>query len=380
MKRARNQTGSVVLDKRINTWNFFWWEDGKRRSKKIGSMREYPTKASAWRAAKALRHWLENEVNLNYTAPTVKALVEQYRQEKMPQRASTRRGYETWLHNHIIPKWGECELTDLQARPVELWLESLNLAPKSKVHIRGLIHVLWDYAMWRGDIPTARNPMELVRVKDASWRVRKMRSLTVDQFQLLLEAIGGDICFRMMLLLAVSLGLRISEVLGLRWKDVDWFGKTVRIERGVVKQIVDNVKSSCSARTMACADELLDVLAVWRQTAQFSQAEDWVFASAYKLGRQPFSYTFVWENLGNAALKAGIGHVSSHTFRHTHRTWLDSVGTTLGVQQKLMRHADIRTTMNIYGDAATSDMRNAHEKVVRLALPQRERQVQRQVG
>jgi len=138
----------------------------------------------------------------------------------------------------------------------------------------------------------------------------------------------------------------------------------------VVKQIVDDVKSSCSARTMVCADELLDVLTFWRQTTQFSQAEDWVFASAYKHGRQPLSYTFVWENLGNAALKAGRGHVSPHTFRHTHRTWLDSVGTPVGVQQKPMRRADIRTTMNIYGDAATADMRQAHEKVVRLALPQ----------
>ena len=133
---------------------------------------------------------------------------------------------------------------------------------------------------------------------------------------------------------------------------------------------MDDVKSSCSARTMVCADELLDVLTFWRQTTQFSQAEDWVFASAYKHGRQPFSYTFVWENLGNAALKAGRGHVSPHTFRHTHRTWLDSVGTPVGVQQKPMRRADIRTTMNIYGDAATADMRQAHEKVVRLALPQ----------
>jgi integrase len=49
--------------------------------------------------------------------------------------------------------------------------------------------------------------------------------------------------------------------------------------------------------------------------------------------------------------------------------WLDKVGTTVGVQQKLMPHADIRTTMNIYGDADSSDMRNAHEKVVHLAIP-----------
>ena len=42
---------------------------------------------------------------------------------------------------------------------------------------------------------------------------------------------------------------------------------------------------------------------------------------------------------------------------------------TIGVQQRLMRYADIRTTMNVYGTAATADMQQAHGKVVRLALP-----------
>jgi integrase len=169
--------------------------------------------------------------------------------------------------------------------------------------------------------------------------------------------------------LQLVFGLRISETLGLKWKDVDWLNKTIRIERGVVKQIVDDVKSSYSATTMTIADDLLSVLQQWKQTTQFFAPEDWVFASPAKLGRQPLSYTLVWETLSSAAKRAGIGHVSSHMFRHTHRTWLDSVGTPVGVQQKLMRHADIRTTMNIYGDAMTEDMRNAREKIVRLALP-----------
>ena len=47
--------------------------------------------------------------------------------------------------------------------------------------------------------------------------------------------------------------------------------------------------------------------------------------------------------------------------------WLDSIGTPIGVQQKLMRHADIRTTMNCE-DAVTDDMRQADEGVVRLAM------------
>ena len=54
--------------------------------------------------------------------------------------------------------------------------------------------------------------------------------------------------------------------------------------------------------------------------------------------------------------------------RHTYRSWLDSVGTTIAVQQKLMRHADIRTTMNIYGDVVTDEIAVASGKVTRLAL------------
>ena len=113
---------------------------------------------------------------------------------------------------------------------------------------------------------------------------------------------------------------------------------------------------------------MLDVLKSWRQITQFRADGDWMFASPVKLGRLPISYAGVWQALRKAADKAGIGHISSHVFRHTHRTWLDSVGTPVGVQQKLMRHADIRTTMNVYGDAGTADMREAHSKIVRLAL------------
>ena len=69
-----------------------------------------------------------------------------------------------------------------------------------------------------------------------------------------------------------------------------------------------------------------------------------------KLGRLPLGYTFVRKTLSKVAEPAGIGHISSHCFRHTHRTWLDSVGTPIGVQREMMRHSDIRTTMNIYGD------------------------------
>ena len=56
MKRAaRHKTGSVVFDKRRKAWNYLWWEQGKRRSRLIGTLQQYRTKGAAWEAALSLQ-------------------------------------------------------------------------------------------------------------------------------------------------------------------------------------------------------------------------------------------------------------------------------------------------------------------------------------
>lgn len=139
MKRTRHKRGSVVFNRRSKTWHFLWCVEGKRRSKVIGSLKQFPSKARAQRAAEAILRSLETA---STSVPTVKSLVESYRKEKMPQRISTRLAYEAWLRNHVIPRWGDSPITALQARPVELWLQSLTLSPKSRVHVRGLLRYL----------------------------------------------------------------------------------------------------------------------------------------------------------------------------------------------------------------------------------------------
>jgi integrase len=229
-----------------------------------------------------------------------------------------------------------------------------------------MMYMLLDFAMWAGVIELARNPMELVVVKGATKRSRKPRNLTVEEFQKLLGYLHEP--FRTIALLCVCFGLRISECLALKWSDVDWLSGTLHIERSIVEQNVDDVKTPESRRVLTVANELLDVLKAWKLATQFPAEDDWLFASPLKIGRLPYSYTGVWRELQRAALGAGIGRLGTHAFRHTYRTWLDSVGTPVGVQQRLMRHSDIRTTMNQYGDALTDDMRQAHGKIVGLAL------------
>src|SRR5579863_7531002 len=70
-----------------------------------------------------------------------------------------------------------------------------------------------------------------------------------------------------------------------------------------------------------------------------------------------------------AAAAAQIGtEIGWHTFRHTYSSMLRQLGVDVKVQQELLRHADARTTMNIYTQAVSEQKRAAHSSVVRMVL------------
>jgi integrase len=362
--RARKTKGSVVYNKSRATWNYLFTESGKRKSRKLGTLSDLPTKADAIRKAEVVNR--EMRLVAQRLVPTVNQLVEGYKAERMPKRYSTNRSYKSWLDNYILPRWGASPITNLKPRPVEQWLDSLELSPRSKGFIRSLVHAIWDYAMWSDTVPTQANPARLVRVPDVSKRKRQPHPLTMSAFQTFVKHLGEP--FRTIACVSVCFGLRISECLALRWGDINWLEGKLSIQRSIVRQRVGDVKTAYSKKTMPIDSEMLQVLESWRTRTQFSSDDDWVFASPVQFGRLPWSADGVNDAYRKAASIAGIGHVSTHTMRHTYRSWLDAVGTSIAVQQKLMRHADIRTTMNVYGDVVTNEMELAHSKVVRMAL------------
>ena len=364
MRVQRHTSGSVRYDKRRKTWNYLWYDGPTRRSKRIGTKQEFPTKAAAWKEVESLE--IQPKTQSETAGDTVRSVTTRYEAERMPSRQSTARVYRSFLNNHVLPKWADTRIQDIPPRPVELWLRELPLSPKSKTHVRSLMHGLVEFAMWSGLLDISRNPISLVQNVGATRKVRKARSLTAEQFHALLKELHEP--FATMALLCVCLGLRISEALALRWADVDWLGSRLCVQRGIVEQVVADVKTEGSARTFNLTGEMLERLKTWKQRSDFSGAEDWIFASPLKLGRLPYSYTGVWRELVRATEAAKIGHLGTHSFRHTHRSWLDAVGTSVAVQQKMMRHADIRTTMNIYGDVVTDEMTTAGVKVSQLAF------------
>jgi integrase len=335
----------------------------------VGNVAQYPTEAEAWRATEGLR--LAINTTHRTEGVTFNAVIDRYLREKLPKRHSSASKYRSWLTHHIQPKWGSVPIRNVKPLLVEEWLSGLDLAPKSKGHIRSIMHILFNWAMkWELIDLDKMNPMKLVRVEGSSKRLRQPRTLTVKEFRLLLERLEEPICT--MCIVAACLGLRASELAGLQWGDFDWGGRQVHIQRGFVIGYVDEVKTPNSNRSLPVHRALATLLLEYKkETAPDAKDTDWLFPSPYGTGRPRWPWTIQRTHLLPAGIRAGLGRIGWHTFRHSYSTLLRALRVDLKVQQELLRHADIRTTMNIYTQAMPDAMRRANSRVVEMVLPER---------
>lgn len=168
----------------------------------------------------------------------------------------------------------------------------------------------------------------------------------------------------------MCLGLRCSEILGLKWSDVDWETLTLMVQRAVVAGRLDTVKTKYSHTRVPLDPSLAESLLSWKVKSSFADDNDWVFASPYQAGEMPYrAWGIQQRRIRSAAKRAGLGAgIGWHTFRHTYRSLLDESGAPMKVQQELMRHASIQTTMNVYGAAMAESKREANSKVVRMVM------------
>jgi integrase len=155
----------------------------------------------------------------------------------------------------------------------------------------------------------------------------------------------------------------------LKWSDFDWRNQEVTIQRSVIANRVDAVKTKRSKARLPLDPALIAVLQSWRKLSDFKAETDWVWASPWVAGEMPYYTNAVQRDyLIPAGERVGIGKIGWHTLRHTYRAWLDQTKAPMTVQKDLMRHADIKTTMNVYGAAMAAPMREANSEVVRLVI------------
>jgi len=373
--RTRYQYGSLRLRKRErgpDVWEFRYYEtdsqgERKRQSVILGDRNLYVTETQARKATQALLLRLNEESpRAEVEAATFGALLDRYVEKELSERYSTRKSYLSNIRVHIRPRWGEYPVDKMKPMAMEQWLHDLPLAPKSKTHVRGIMHLVFKCAERWGIVELGKNPVSLVRVKNASKRLKRPRVLDVAECFELLKHL--DEPHRTMVLVAQCLGLRVSEIQGLQWGDFSFENRSVLVQRSVVGGRVDDVKTEYSKDDVPLDARLAEALLSWRPASFFPRDTDWVFANPVT-GRPYHQESLRKRQLQRAAKLAGLGeNIGWHTFRHTYRSWLDETGAPMKVQQELMRHASIQTTMNVYGRATTETKRRANSQVVGLVF------------
>jgi integrase len=371
--RARYQFGSLSIKKRAkgsDVWEFRYYEDvtGETRSRKalfIGTTDQYKTESLARKVVEA--HLLKLNAERpqhNLGSVTFGGLCDRYIAEELPERYSTRKSYLSNLTVHIKPRWGNYLLGQVKPMAVEGWLKELNMAPKSKAHIRSVMHVLFECAARWELIDDRRNPIGMVRVKDSTKRRKRPMILTVESFEAVIAKLREP--YRTMVLVAQCLGLRVSEITALKWEDLEVEDRQLLVQRSVVNGRVDEVKTEYSHDHVPIHESLLEVLLAWAKDCPPTE-DGWMFPSP--ITNRPYYSTEIQKRLLKPiGIKLGVGPIGWHTFRHTYRSWLDETGAPMKVQQELMRHASIQTTMNVYGQAMPESKRAANGKVVTMVL------------
>jgi integrase len=351
-------------------WEFRYYEstsvgDRTRKTCTLGTVDKYRTEAQARKAVEALLLKLNSETPQQRMAVvTFGGVCDRYVQEELPERYSTRKSYLSNIELHLKPRWGDYLLEKVRPMAVEDWLKNLDMAPKSKAHIRSLMHLMYQCAARWELFTEQRNPIGLVRVKNCTRRRQRPTILTEDSFHAIVQTLKEP--YKTMVFVAQCLGLRVSEIAALQWADFDFEKRQLLVQRSIVNNRVDDVKTEYSHDYVPLHDSLVEVLLAWSSQA-YPTEEGWVFANP--MTNRPYYPTEIQKrHLRPLGIKLGIGPIGWHTFRHTYRSWLDETGAPMKVQQELMRHASIQTTMNVYGQAMPASKREANGKVVEMVL------------
>jgi integrase len=379
-RRTRYQQGSVQREKRQNgpdVWIFRWREvgaDGNSKYRKaiVGTVATLSNEASALKAALALRIDANQQTPQAEGGPsTVSDLIAHYRLkelvkgDKEGKAYSTRAAYECYLKVWIIPRWGTHRLDQVKSVAVEEWLRSIKRAKGTKAKIRNIMSALFTHAMryeW-----TDRNPMQLVR--QSAKREKIPEVLDLHELQVLLETLAPR--ERTLALLDAATGLRVSELLALRWDDVDFKNLEIRVTESIWHQVLGVCKTEGSARPVPMDAYMAEDLLRWRKLCPYPMESDWVFASPTMQGRQPYwPDNLMKRYIKPAARRVGINkNIGWHTFRHSFGTILKGNGEDVKTVQELLRHANSRITLDVYTQAVNSHKRAAQSKVVKMMIP-----------
>lgn len=393
---AKRSYGTGELYEKHGSYYARWRaSDGRKLNRKVGPVRspgssDGLTRAQAERAFRKLQGAEEQRPSRRRDVDpvTVSAAAASLHRAKSLEgaRKSYLENLESMRRVHLEPSIGALPLEKVTTARVEVLASEMlaaGLSPKTVRNVLTFVHSVFEHAIAKGwcqenPLRHAARPKRR-RAGDVS---PDLQFLTVPELEAVLRAIPDELVrrtpaptrrgrpgpapppppdalgpvLRVLILAAAITGLRQSELLGLRWRDVDWTAQRIRVRNAYVRgeHSAEGKSDLSTRRSVPMASRLARELDRWSTRTLYNTDEDLVFAHP-QTGR-PIDRTKVTRRFQDACRAAGVRVITFHDLRHTFATRLAAHGEPLRTIQEYLGHADAKTTQ-IYAHYAPS----AHE-------------------
>ncbi|WP_028065793.1 tyrosine-type recombinase/integrase [Solirubrobacter soli] len=370
--------GSGEIYTKSGAWYGRWrTPDGRRLNRKLGPVRSRGDSDGLTRAQaeQAFRRVRADEASRKSPEVVVEILTVDQVADRLRERVAIEGARKSYRQNldsmqrvHISPALGKRKVGEVSTEDVERLATRMlarGASPKTVRNVMTFLHSIFGLAVRKGW--ASHNPVE-----DAARPKRRragdanpdLQFLTPAELDRVIDVIPDHVVdkdargpvIRLVLLAAGTTGLRQSELLGLRWRDVDMRAQRLRVRNAWVRsEHSGEGKSDLSTkRSVPMTDRLTGELRAWRLRTVYSDDEDLVFGHP-DLG-VPLDRTKLSRKFKEACEEAGVRVIRFHDLRHTFATTLAAAGVPLRTIQEYLGHADLKTTQ-IYAHYAPS----AHE-------------------
>ena len=376
MARPRYQDGSLFIrGKRIKVWAARWREDVVRedgtldrtqRAVVLGCVNELSK-----REARSLLQKRVSQINQGRHRVRTMMTLEKFAREQwepgalLALKPSSTRYYNHLLEKHVLPALGSFRLCDVNRLVVQQFL----LAGKRKGYSSSSVHGMHttlgkvlQTALDQGYLEA--NPARGIQIGEREPK-QERKLLSLSEVRTLLTNLTEP-C-RIITMVAVLTGMRIGEILALRWKRLDFLRGTIEVAETYSDGRFGSPKTRSSRRVIPMSASLREALESHRQTCTRTTPQELVFCTPTGTPLSP-------KNLYNRALaptcdRIGLSRISWHSFRHIHATLLGEVGESIKTAQAILGHSDLETTLNTYMHAIPDSQRRAVERVAGVLFP-----------
>lgn len=370
MGRRRASGEGSIYRRKNGTWCAIASLPDGRRKHLYGKTRD-----EVRRKLSEVLHALERGTFADARGATLGEFLDQWLAESVKPRVRewTYAGYEVHVRRHIKPLLGRVPLARVTPQLVQQLLNQKlaeGLKPKSVRYLRGTLRSALNDAVRWGLI--SQNAAAMVRGPRVDHY--EISPLTPDEAHRFLEAIRGD-RLEALYSVALTMGLRQGEALGLRWRDVDLRVGYLRISKQLQRvhgapQLVEP-KTERSRRTLVMPPMISSALEAHRarQDQERGQAgsqwvdHDLVFATPFG---KPLDGTAITKEFHRLLDQAGLPQRRFHDLRHSCATLLLVQGVSPRVVMDVLGHSQIGLTMNTYSHVIPDLRRDAAQRMEEL--------------